>query len=474
MALVPGPVDPAWRQAWAAHVADIRSDVPFEEGAARMRQVVRSKLLLHTDIYSDPAKFFEAHRLIVDPLKRGPGSGIRLTVHFNLFAGTVLGLGGPEHAEVLKGMQDRGELGCFALTERFAGVNSGLVVNTTATWLPEKQCFVLHCPDDGAVKNWISQALTSTKAAVVADLRVAGKSYGPHAFLVDLRNKDGHLAQGITMGDMGIKTTGNDLDNAWVRFDGAEVPKSALLNRFADIRDDKYVQTTKERMRIEIIGGRLLTGRVAIAQASLVFARKLFESTRRFASGKQCWIPGGRVPLGRVPHIAAVLAEADKKLGRMDAYMAAVEAALSKCLVAGKIPDARLVEAIAVGKIAAVETAIALCDELKHEVGSYALMAGTGFEHLEFLTMCKFAEGDSRILAIKIARDRLRGFQHAKVDKEGAGKGAETEEDRLCAKIASAGKDGFEREYKTVFALAESVIERTITEWTVWPAKAKI
>lgn len=35
-------------------------------------------------------------------------------------------------------MQEKGELGCFGLTEKFAGVNSGLIVNTTAEWIAEK------------------------------------------------------------------------------------------------------------------------------------------------------------------------------------------------------------------------------------------------------------------------------------------------------------------------------------------------
>ena len=52
-------------------------------------------------------------------------------------------------------------------------------------------------------------------------------------------------------------------------FDRVRLPKSALLNRFAELKDDAYVQTTNERMRIEVIGQRLLTGRLAIAEAAL-------------------------------------------------------------------------------------------------------------------------------------------------------------------------------------------------------------
>ena len=42
---------------------------------------------------------------------------------------------------------------------------------------------------------------------------------------------DGKLVAGITNGDMGLKTIGNDLDNAWIAFTNVRVPKAALLSR---------------------------------------------------------------------------------------------------------------------------------------------------------------------------------------------------------------------------------------------------
>ncbi|KAI9021142.1 acyl-CoA dehydrogenase/oxidase [Hyaloraphidium curvatum] len=481
MALVPSPVDPAWAAAWKEHVADIRSDVPIEASAERMRALVRSGLLSFSgsfpvsiarnaepdplfprsvpDVQTDPAKFFAAHRLFVDPRTRGPGSWIRLTVHYNLFAGTVFGLGTEAHVAVLREMEEKGELGCFALTEKFAGVNSGLVVNTTATWVPGRGVFVLESADEGAQKNWISQGVVAEKAAVVADLRIAGKSYGPHGFLMTFR-ENGKLVPGVTLGDMGRKTTGNDLDNAWIRFDGAELPKSALLNRYADVDGDKYVQKGKERMRIEIIGQRLLSGRVAVAQAALAFARRLFEMTRGYSDAKMCWSPTGKVPLSSLPQLRALYAEADATLARLDNYLARVEAKLSVNLRQNTVPPPDVVEAIAVGKVAAVEAAIDLCWRLKQEVGSYALMAGTGFEHADFLQCCKFAEGDSRILMQKLARDRYRTFQNA--SKTLPRPPSADDEDALCAKIAGAGKDGWDREFGSVYGLAGKVIERTM------------
>ena len=84
---------------------------------------------------------------------------------------------------------------------------------------------------------------------VIADLRVNGKSHGPHPFFLRLRGDDMKLRDGIRVEDMGTKTVANDLDNARVWFDSVRLPKDALLNKFAEIDDnDEYRQVGDERM----------------------------------------------------------------------------------------------------------------------------------------------------------------------------------------------------------------------------------
>jgi len=75
----------------------------------------------------------------------------------------------PKSSQValLDQMQDNGDLGCFSLTEKLAGVSSGLVVNTTATWDASSQTFTLNSPGVGSYKNWISQVrFRSVRACV--------------------------------------------------------------------------------------------------------------------------------------------------------------------------------------------------------------------------------------------------------------------------------------------------------------------
>jgi len=271
----------------------------------------------------------------------------------------------------------------------------------------------LHTPDALARKQWISQGLTASQMVVIADLIVQGKSHGPHAFLMPLRNAHGQLTPGVSVGDMGGKTIANDLDNAWISFDSVRIARSCMLDRFATIEgEDKYVSRGGETMRLEVIGQRLLTGRMCIAQAALVFARTLFKTTREYSDSKGVWNPADtNAILSDVPQLAALYDRADRDLTDMEEFVGEVESQLCRCLSESKIPSAELVEAIAVCKIRGVGLATELCFKLQQEVGSFALLGGGGFEHLDMLLCCKFAEGDERILMQKMARDRLKQVQ---------------------------------------------------------------
>lgn len=471
----------AWEADFLAATAVIRSDITHEASAEAMRTLVKSGILRHTDLRDKPERFFKAHRLLArHAVEHGPGFWIRFTVHYNLCYGTVLAVGGPEQVAALDDFQEAGQLGCFALTEKLAGVQSGLVVETTAEYDAAADEFVLHTPTEGAAKNWISQGFTADKAVVLAQLTVGDRNEGPHAFLLDLR-RDGQLVAGVSVGDMGVKTTGNDLDNAWISFDRVRLPRTALLNAHAGIGDDgAYSRYTANIAPFEMIGQRLFTGRVAVAQAALSYRAQLFDVTRAYAEAKPVPAPrahpAGAPPprLSGIPQLRHLFAEAEAKAGAVEAFVARCEERLVPLLRAGELPDAELTQAIATAKVKAVETSIDLCWRLKQEVGSYALMGSSGFVHLDFLNCCKFAEGDSRVLMQKMARDRLKQFgkdAKAKITPP-ASHAAEV---AICAQLARAlaaakGDKAAELElwdenWQAVYALAEATMARTMEEF---------
>ncbi|GMH82626.1 hypothetical protein TrVE_jg5097 [Triparma verrucosa] len=455
-------------QDFLAEVQDVPVCTDPATSSQALRSLVKSKVLKFTDMSENPEKFFLAHRLL-STVGLG-GFGIRFTVQFNLFAGSLVGLAGEEQLKMLDDIQEKGQLGCFLLTEMQAGVLSGLIVETTCEWDEASQEFVLHTPSDKAAKNWISQGYTAELGVVIADLRIKGKSHGPHAFHMRLRDDDGNLMPGIRIDDMGTKTVANDLDNARVWFDQVKLPKDALLNKFADIENDEYVQTTDERMRIEVIGQRLLTGRMAIAEAALLSCRVLHMRTEEYARQKVCNGLNGETSLYSMPQLKNVFDESYTELDRIIEFVSACEQRLNECLSSGTIPDADLVDAISVCKIKAIEVSIARAHALRLEVGSYALMHKTGFELMDMLLCCKFAEGDSRILQMKLARDRLK-----KVKNDGpvstlmsalTGDSEAMAALNLARKLAPAGRDlakmelAFNDNWKDIYSLAEMVQDR--------------
>jgi len=470
-------------QEFLAEIHDVPEASDPAKSAAILRRLVRSSVLKFTDMEESPEKFFLAHRLL-STVGLG-GFGIRFTVQFNLFAGSIVGLAGPEQRKMLSEIQEKGQLGCFLLTEMQAGVLSGLIVETTADWDSATQEFVLHTPSDKAAKNWISQGYTAELGVVIADLRVDGVSHGPHPFFLQLRDGEGanggSLMPGIRIEDMGIKTIANDLDNARVWFDQVRLPKSALLNKFCEIDDNnQYKQVGDEKMRIEVIGQRLLTGRQCIAEAALLSARVLHMKTEEYAKQKICNGLAGEMSLASTPQLRTVFEESYRQIDELIGFTAAVEEQLADCLKNGTIPSEKLVDAISVCKIRCIDVALQRVHALRMEVGSYALMHDTGFELVDMFLCCKFAEGDSRILQQKLTRDRLKQLRS---DGIGASvmKAINPMDDEnteamtallLGQKLQPAGRDRekmaalMDEHWSDIYKLADQVSERHIRTLT--------
>ena len=110
----------------------VRQDLPSAtdpgQSSALLRRLVQSGLLRFTDMRDEPEKFFLAHRLLSSVGLNG--FGVRFTVQFNLFAGSIVGLGGADQVSLLDDFQRDGTLGCFLLTEMQAGGEGSKTVST--------------------------------------------------------------------------------------------------------------------------------------------------------------------------------------------------------------------------------------------------------------------------------------------------------------------------------------------------------
>jgi acyl-CoA oxidase len=124
-----------------------------------------------------------------------------------------------------------------------------------------------------------------------------------------------------------------------------------------------------------------------------------------------------------------------------------------------------------------LEDSIALCHALKQEVGSYALMAGTGFEQFDFLQCCKFAEGDSRywfltrILMQKMARDLNSSGAKTEAEKLALGKLRESLQVEM--KKGATKLQAWDRSWELVYELAEVHMRGILEKVLGVPVKAK-
>lgn len=94
------------------------------------------------------------------------------------------------------------------------------------------------------MKFWIGAAAQlATKSVIWAQLIVDGQSYGPHPFIVPIRDQKTHeLLKGCIVGDCGHKNGNNIIDNAFMMFDHVRIPKDYALDRISGVdKDGKFV-----------------------------------------------------------------------------------------------------------------------------------------------------------------------------------------------------------------------------------------
>jgi acyl-CoA oxidase len=101
----------------------------------------------------------------------------------------------------------------------------------------------------------------------------------------------------------------------------------------------------------DMIGQRLYSGRICVAQASLEYRRQLFKQTKEYSDGKTIFSFSGTRVLSNIPQLTAIYHENEKKMSDIDAFVKSCELSLSDCIRRGVLPSTDLVEAIATCKV---------------------------------------------------------------------------------------------------------------------------
>ncbi|EMC96940.1 hypothetical protein BAUCODRAFT_433376 [Baudoinia panamericana UAMH 10762] len=224
-------------------------------------------------------------RLIANELISEPGP---YGLHESMFLITLRDQGNAEqHEKFLKPAEQYKYIGCYAQTELGHGSNvRGL--ETTATWNKEDQTFTIHSPYLTASKWWIgSLGRTANHAVVMAQLIIGGKSYGPHPFVVQIRDLNTHeTLENIHVGDIGPKFGYNTMDNGYLLFNQVKVPHISMLARFSrvDPKTNQYVRPASASL---IYGTLTWVRSTIVMQAGGVLARGVTIATRYCAVRRQ-------------------------------------------------------------------------------------------------------------------------------------------------------------------------------------------
>ncbi|MBZ3885446.1 Acyl-coenzyme A oxidase-like protein [Sciurus carolinensis] len=99
------------------------------------------------------------------------------------------------------------------------------------------QEFLVHTPR-GDAQMFIGNAMSGGHAAVFAQLIIAGRSQGPHCFIVPIREQDGGLCPGVTAVDMMHKEGLHGVDNGILIFNKVRIPRENLLDKFGSVAPD--------------------------------------------------------------------------------------------------------------------------------------------------------------------------------------------------------------------------------------------
>ncbi len=224
---------------------------------------------------------------------------IKFGVQFGLWGGSVLRLGTDYHHRKYLPATAAVELpGCFAMTEIGHGSNVR-DLETTAVYDPANQEFDLHSPTFTSGKNYIGNAGVHGRIATVfAQLETRGERHGVHAFVVPIRDEQGHPLPGVRLEDNGEKLGLNGVDNGRIWFDHVRVPRVEMLDRFAQVAaDGSYVSTIRNpAARFFTTLGTLVGGRVSVGHSGLSIAKSGLAIAVRYGARRRQFGPAEGQP----------------------------------------------------------------------------------------------------------------------------------------------------------------------------------
>eukprot|EP00250_Pteridium_aquilinum_P003873 c14148_g1_i1 orf=59-2065(+) len=305
-------------------------------------------------------------------------------------------------------------IGCYAQTELGHGSNvQGL--ETTATFNPSTDEFIMHTPTLTATKWWPGGlGKVSTHAIVYARLLTDGKDYGVHAFIVQIRSLEDHQPlPGVTVADIGVKFGNggyNTMDNGLLRFDRVPIPRDNMLMRLATVtKEGKYLPSDVPRQLA--YGAMVFVRKSIVMDASTYLSRAVTIAVRYSAVRRQFGAQGGRPETQVIDYMTQqhrlfpllATAYAYRFLGEWMAWLYSDVMARLESKDFSTLPE---VHACTAGlKSITTSTTSDGIEECRKLCGGHGYLCASGLPELyaAYVPACTY-EGDNIILLLQVAR----------------------------------------------------------------------
>ncbi|XP_044201793.1 peroxisomal acyl-coenzyme A oxidase 1 isoform X2 [Thunnus albacares] len=198
-------------------------------------------------------------------------------LHFVMFLPTLYSQCDPQQSKKWLPLAESFQaVGTYAQTEMGHGTHlRGL--ETTATYDPATQEFVMNSPTVSSIKWWPGGlGKTSNHAIVLAQLYTQGKCHGLHAFIVNIRDMSTHQPlPGVVVGDIGPKFGFNEVDNGFLKLENVRIPRENMLMKYAKVEPDgTYVKPPSAKL----------------TYGTMVFVRSMIVRESARALSKACTI----------------------------------------------------------------------------------------------------------------------------------------------------------------------------------------
>ncbi|XP_061534710.1 peroxisomal acyl-coenzyme A oxidase 1 isoform X2 [Phycodurus eques] len=270
-------------------------DPNFLSRSERYDQAVRksAQMILKLREYgiADPEEIYCYKRMFRGNFQEAMG------LHFAMFVPTLYGQCDPEQSKKWLPLAESYQaLGTYAQTELGHGTHlRGL--ETTATYDPATQEFILNSPTVSSIKWWPGGlGKTSNHAIVLAQLYTRGNCHGLHAFIVPIRDMDTHKPlPGIVVGDIGPKFGFNEVDNGFLKLDHVRIPRENMLMKYAKLDPDgTYVKPPSAKLTY---GTMVFIRSMIVGESARALAKSSTIAIRYSAVRHQSEIrPGGPEP----------------------------------------------------------------------------------------------------------------------------------------------------------------------------------